>query len=161
MLQNDFEYWRGCRGSKNQLANYTISWYSLKEANIVFGCYIDQDVHQLISASVLTPTPHFILNTSELKSQILKKVHKDSDDSEYKIFMLLLQKTVRLLSKRQKSSWWKQDVILKNVIVFRFILHWWRLVFISVFHFKVQMVLAIAGIGVALGDVVLWRGQGK
>ncbi len=35
MLQNDFEYWRGCRGSKNQLANYTISSYSLKVANIV------------------------------------------------------------------------------------------------------------------------------
>jgi len=31
----------------------------------------------------------------------------------------------------------------------------------SVFHFKVQMVSAMAGIGVALGDVVLHRRQGK
>lgn len=41
---------------------------------IVFGCYIDPDVRQLISASVLTPTPHFILKTTELKiTNILKK----------------------------------------------------------------------------------------
>ncbi len=38
-----------------------------------------------------------------IKITNIKKEHKDSDDSEYKIFMLLLHKTVRLLSKRQKT----------------------------------------------------------
>lgn len=130
---------------------------------IVFGCYIDPDVHQLISASVPTPTPHSILKTTELKSQILKKIYtKTVRFLNIKYLRCYFTKLLRCYQREIKSSWWKQDVSLKNVTVFRFmkILHCWHLVF-SVFHFKVQMVSAMAGIGVALGDVVLHRGQGK
>lgn len=65
----------------------------------VFESYIDLDVHQLISASVLViPTPQFY--TNELKSQFLKKLQTNGEDSVYKIFTLLLHKTVRLQLKK-------------------------------------------------------------